>query len=136
MGTIIVVDELAILPTEELVDKGYKLKKKYDDLEAELDAYKKELRSRAKKEKVDHFFGEKHFVNISPSTTTECDPYEVYKAYGDLGRGRDFYNAVKVLVGTAKKELGETLFGSIANIDTTPYKSVSFKANVPKKYKK
>ena len=122
--------------TSDLVDKGYKLKVKLDEVEAQLEGIKKELRERAKKQKTDHFFGSNHFVTISGRSSTTCDPRDLHSVYADIGREEDFFNAVSVTIGTAKKDLGETLFGEIAKTDTTPYNTVSFKAKTPKKYLK
>jgi hypothetical protein len=47
-----------------------------------------------------------------------------------------FFQAVKVLVGVAKKDLGETMFNTISKTETFPYRTVSFKENIPKKYLK
>jgi hypothetical protein len=130
------MSDLSELTIAELVDKGYKLKEQMDALEVHLDACKVELRTRAKKNKKDFFIGNKHFATVSPKSSTECDPYDLYTAYGDLGREEDFFKAVKVLITNAKKDLGATVFGEISNVHTTPYNNVSFKENVPKKYLK
>ena len=122
--------------TAELVDKGYKLKCKVDKVEVELDAIKKELRSRAKKEKKDYYFGNKNFATISGRTSTACEAIDLYNTYVDIGREKDFFKAVSVTVGTARKDLGETLFDSISEMTTTPYNTVAFKEKTPKKYLK
>ena len=126
--------DLKELSTAELVDLGYKTKAKYDAVEKELDAIKAEVRNRAKKAKADHLLGNKHFSKISPSTSTECKPLDCYDAYVDVGRESDFFNNVKVLVGKAKADLGEALFSTISEVTSVPYKNVSFKEKVPKKY--
>lgn len=128
--------DLSGYKTSELVDKGYKLKVKYDDAEAQLDEIKKELRERAKKEKQDYFFGRDHFCTVSGRSSTTCDPVDLYKIYRDIDREEDFFRAVSVTIGIAKKDLGETLFDGISHTDTTPYNTVSFKEKTPKKYLK
>lgn len=128
--------DLGSIPIAELVDKGYKLKAKVDEAELELDAIKAEIRTRAKKNKKDHFIGNNHFVSVSPRTVTTCEPDDLYNAYADIGRAQDFFKAVSVTIGTAKKDLGETVFGEISEVTTIPYNNVGFKPKVPKKYAK
>jgi hypothetical protein len=120
----------------ELVDHGFKIKQKYDDLEVLLDEAKVEARERAKKQKIDHFFGSKHFLTVSPGSSTSCDPKELHACYVDMQNEDEFFKTVKVLVGKAKKDLGETMFNSFSKTETFPYRTVSFKENVPKKYLK
>ena len=128
--------DLKSMSDAELVDFGYQAKVKSDAAEEVLDAAKAEARERAKKQKVDHFFGEKHFVNVAPSSSTSCEPKELHETYYEMERGDDFYEVVKVLPGKAKTDLGETLFNSVSETNTYPYNTVSFKENVPKKYLK
>ncbi len=128
--------DLKSMSDAELVDFGYQCKVKYDAAEEVLDAAKVEARERAKKQKQDHFFGIKHFLNVSPGSSTSCNAKELHGLYEDMDREEDFYEAVKVLTGKAKKDLGETLFDSISETNTFPYNTVSFKENVPKKYLK
>lgn len=122
--------------TAELVDKGYKLKCRVDAAEEELDAIKVEIKQRAKKEKCDHYIGNKHFVNISPTSSTDCDSKEMYETYKDMGREKDFFPLVKPLVGQVKKDLGETLFATISTVKTFSYNKIAFRGAVPKKYLK
>ena len=119
-----------------LVDYGFRLKEEFDIMELQLDEVKAEARERAKKQKIDHFFGNEHFLTVSPGSSTTCDPKDLHDAYVDMQNEKEFYATVKVLVGKAKKDLGETVFGSISEVETIPYRSVSFKANTPKKYLK
>lgn len=127
--------DLESIPIAELVDKGYQLKAEVDDAEAQLDEIKKEIRRRANKGKKDHFFGNEHFVTISPRSVTTCNPLDLYNTYQEIGREVDFFDAVSVTIGTAKKDLGETVFNEISKTDTIPYNNVAFKDKVPKKYK-
>jgi hypothetical protein len=120
----------------ELVDHGFKIKQKFDALELQLDEAKAEARERAKKQKLDHFFGSNHFLSVSPGSSTSCEPQELYDAYVDMQNEQGFFSAVKVLVGVAKKDLGETIFDTISKTETFPYRTVSFKENTPKKYLK
>jgi hypothetical protein len=128
--------DLKTMKDAALVDFGFRLKEQFDTLELQLDAVKAEARERAKKQKIDHFFGNQYFVSISPGSSTECDPQELYDAYVDMQNEKGFFSAVKVLVTKAKEDLGETNFATISEVKTFPYRSVSFKANIPKKYLK
>lgn len=128
------MDNFSEMSTEELVDLGWKTKAKLDSMESYFNAIKAEVRNRAKKAKADHLLGEKHFSKISPATSTECKPLDCYDAYVDVGRETDFFNNIKVLVGKAKADLGEALFSTISEVTSTPYKNVTFKEKVPKKY--
>ena len=130
------MEDLKKLADADLVDLGFQIKSKYDLMEVQLDAVKAEVKERAKKAKQDHLFGGSHFVNVSPGSSTSCDPKELYDAYDDLGIKEGFFSAVKVLVGQAKKDLGETILGTISKVETFPYRNVSFKESVPKKYLK
>ena len=128
--------DLGKMSTPALVDLGYRLKSELDTVETELDGVKAEVRKRATKEKADYYIGDNHFVNVSSQTSTSCDSLELYDTYVEIGREKDFFAMVKPLVGQAKKDLGETLFGSISNEDTKPYSKVMFKEKTPKKYLK
>jgi len=130
------MEDFKSMSDAELVDRGFQLKVKFDLLESQLDEAKAEARERAKKQKSDHFFGVKHFLTISAGSSTTCESKELYDTYKDLGREDAFFDAVKPLVGQAKKDLGETVFNSISTTETFPYRTVSFKENVPKKYLK
>ena len=130
------MEDLKKMLDADLVDLGFQLKSKYDLMEVRLDAVKAEVKERAKRAKQDHLYGGSHFVNVSPGSSTSCDPKELYDAYDDLGNELGFFSAVKVLVGQAKKDLGETIFGTISKTNTFPYNTVSFKEKVPKKYLK
>jgi len=121
---------------EEFVDFGFKTKTKYDQLDKLMAEVKAEARERASKKKVDHFFGHKNFLTVAPSSSTEVDCKELYDTYLDLGNEEQFFNVVKPMVGQAKKDLGETVFSTIAHVETKPYNTVSFKESVPKKYQK
>lgn len=118
----------------KLVDEGRSIKDKIDALEARQEEIKKVLREEAKKRKIDFFLGEEHFARISPQTTTFCDSKEFYDMMVDLGREAEFFEGVNVQIGKAKAALGETVFMEIADVESIPYKKVSFLLKPPKKY--
>jgi hypothetical protein len=103
-------------------------------MEVELEKIKQVFRNEAKIRKVDHFLGDKHFVRVSPQTSTECSAQELEGILHDLGRQNEFYDCIRVLVGEAKSRLGETVFNSISETKSEPFKKVSFLAKIPKKY--
>lgn len=115
-----------------LVDKGYRIKSKYDKLEVELEAIKNTLKAEAKKRKKNALFGNEHFALVGPTSTTECDPYELYHLLD--GDEDQFFPLVKPLVGEVKKAVGETAFETISTTKTFPYNKIGFKEKVPKKY--
>ena len=118
----------------QLADKGRLVKEKIDSLEVELEKIKEVFRKEAKRRKADHFLGDKHFVRVSPQTSTECEAKELEETLDELGRHAEFYDCIRVLVGEAKSRLGETVFNSISTTKSEPFKKVSFLAKIPKKY--
>jgi hypothetical protein len=119
---------------KKAVDRGREIKEEIDALEAEQDKIKEFLRSEAKARKIGYFLGFERFARVSPHTETSCDPREVENIFTDLDRHEEFYDCIKVQVGEAKKRLGDTVFESVSQRKSIPYKTVSFLANIPKKY--
>lgn len=118
-----------------LVDKGRKLKESIDDLEIQLDKIKAVLRGQAKTIKTDHFLGKKHFCRVSPQTATICSAKDYFNLMDEQGRRDEFFDSTKVLIGEAKKLIGDTVFESISLTESEAYKKVSFLKAIPKKYK-
>lgn len=119
---------------KKLADRGRVLKDKQDQIDVELNKIKEVFREEAKARKVGHFLGYKHFVRVSPQTSTDCDPGELFTTFKELDRPDEFWECIKVLVTDAKAKLGETLFNSISTTKSEAYKKVSFVKSIPKKY--
>jgi hypothetical protein len=119
----------------KLVDEGRSIKEKIDALTKRQSEIKKVLLIEAEKNKVDHFFGDKYFARISPMSTTVCEPSVYYTLMEDTGRLDEFFDSISVLVGKARKLIGETAFEEISDTSINPYAKVSFLKKIPADFK-
>jgi len=113
---------------KERIDRGGVLAEEIKEREDELEAIKKELKAEAAKAKRKNHRGGEFFMQVSPTSGSDCDAGELHTIMQSLEMDdRAFYDLVKVKTGEAKTMIGEAHMGPISQSWSKPYNSVKFK---------
>ena len=114
----------------KIVDEAYELDREIKAGEEDLKVAKGQIRQYAKQRKIDRVEGsDGRFAKVSPRGYTECHPRDLYAYMKEIGREEDFWGMIKVDITKAKKDLGETGFGSVSTTGSIPYNTVALKSD-------
>jgi hypothetical protein len=112
---------------KEVVDRAYVLDQQIKKSTAELRKLKVKLKLHATRYDTHVIEGSKSKAVFQDSTATTCEPKDLYDYLKKTERVNQFFSLVKVVIGEARKAIGEISFDKISESEEIEYHKVSLK---------